>query len=796
MSFKLLAIRPLKGCNEKFLKNLKPNQIYKFYDDYKFLDENGNEISNEDEVTSITFEPTIPDNFFGNENLNIYVSAIVGKNGSGKSSLVELMYAAFYNLSVIEGILTKKLNEANLNEDVSETKKNIKKLLKKLCVNNEKLDSLEIINLFENLSNVNNYINKDGRRLITPTEKEYGRLLELSKIKNGKNKLIFTDDDLIDLDKLMSSLLPENYLSNTFRNEINEFINSLNIIAKGIKIEILFELNNKIFLLEINEQEVNFYEFEDKSKSNHYENPRLLKEDEKKKLLKNDFFYSLAVNYSFYALNSIDLGRWLKNIFHKNDSYQMPIVLNPMRTEGVININTETKLTESRFLYNLFYPLIIDKKAEPNEINGKKPLKIKLKINQNKLIPKLVKGKADMVALALFKKYPEYFPIINEVFEIVPIYIADKIKEVCYEYILTKIYNIVDYYKSYERKEYLIIFKGNEEEKFKKLILKIRDEDNSHITLKLKQAVNFLKHHKKTMPKINNSNFLEDEFEIDIIEYSKLINEILKSDNLNFSQYLIPSFFEYDLIFDDNSSFSQLSSGEKQLIYGTNTILYHLLNLVSVHENKDENLTKYKFVNMIYDEIELYYHPELQKKFLEYLLNEIKKQDLKNIKGINILLITHSPFILSDIPKQNILYLKNEEREKEINNEIKKVQTAIPQSTEDKNSFGANITDLLKDSFFIGDGIIGDFANKKIQGIIDWLNKQQKEKENDKNYNPIEVDYERHKKLINILDEPIIKMKLTEMLYRLKLGTDFETKLKEIEFEKLAKDLNYKIEKL
>ncbi len=31
MSFKLIAIRPLKGCNEKFRKNLIPNQIYKFY---------------------------------------------------------------------------------------------------------------------------------------------------------------------------------------------------------------------------------------------------------------------------------------------------------------------------------------------------------------------------------------------------------------------------------------------------------------------------------------------------------------------------------------------------------------------------------------------------------------------------------------------------------------------------------------------------------------------------------------------------------------------------------------------
>ena len=40
--FKLLAIRPLKGCDTRFRKNLNDGEIYKFYQDYKFLDEKGN----------------------------------------------------------------------------------------------------------------------------------------------------------------------------------------------------------------------------------------------------------------------------------------------------------------------------------------------------------------------------------------------------------------------------------------------------------------------------------------------------------------------------------------------------------------------------------------------------------------------------------------------------------------------------------------------------------------------------------------------------------------------------------
>lgn len=52
-----------------------------------------------------------------------------------------------------------------------------------------------------------------------------------------------------------------------------------------------------------------------------------------------EFFYTIAINYSHYALNSDYLGDWVKNIFHKNDGYQTPLVLNPFRKRGIIDIN-------------------------------------------------------------------------------------------------------------------------------------------------------------------------------------------------------------------------------------------------------------------------------------------------------------------------------------------------------------------------------------------------------------------------------------------------------------------------
>ena len=87
MSFKLLAIRPLKGCSARFLKNLEEDRIYKFYNDYFFL-ENKNR-----EITEIQCEDSVPKTLYEKSGLDIQISALVGKNGSGKSSLLELLYA-------------------------------------------------------------------------------------------------------------------------------------------------------------------------------------------------------------------------------------------------------------------------------------------------------------------------------------------------------------------------------------------------------------------------------------------------------------------------------------------------------------------------------------------------------------------------------------------------------------------------------------------------------------------------------------------------------------------------------
>ena len=73
--------------------------------------------------------------------------------------------------------------------------------------------------------------------------------------------------------------------------------------------------------------------------------------------------------------------------------------------------------------------------------------------------------------------------------------------------------------------------------------------------------------------------------------------------------------------------------------------------------------------------------------------------------------VTHSPFILSDVSNKNVLYLSKEERQPE------------------KESFAANIYDLLDDHFFL-DETIGGVALGKISAMVSLYRESMKRKGN------------------------------------------------------------------
>ena len=733
MSFKLIAIRPLNNCNEKFRKNLIPNQIYKFYNEYEFLDENDKEIrcvKNFVEVSKIVKKDNnVPEDFYYQGNTKINISAIVGKNGSGKSSLVELIYVAFYNLSV----------KAKLINDIEVDSKKNRRLRKQVKHLEDVITGIQY-DLGENQISQLTTDEIDEKEAYI----EFYTLLKNEQENNIRNKII--KREIVEDIKLNIYFIQKN------ENDIEETV-----------VTISFD-NDRIYFFEskINES---------------IKKETIIKEITQNSSL-NELFYNIIVNYSSYGLNSNEIDDWIDTIFHKNDGYQTPIVLNPMRTEGNININTENSLTKQRFLYNLSKNSDLLQVTTTNKID-KVILKLK-KYDKKDFLVSLGGGNNEnpaylfeKIILKNFYNYSESELFIknNELNFRIMRYILEKIIKIRETY---EIYN--DCSAFYDENFSTYRFSKDYNQFFEML-----REDNSHITYKVKQALNFLFFNNLKISEFENEvyqkflNISEGRFTIDEISCSiknkgKLdrFYKVKKSNEDIF--HLPPSIFEIDYVFENGSLFSYLSSGEKQFIYSINSILYHLTNLNSTYEN--ETINKYKILNLILDEIELYSHPEMQKQFVSSLLAGISKLSINNIRGLNILFITHSPFILSDIPKENVLFLDD----------------GKPQNFKRMNTFGANITDLLADSFFINDGLMGDFAKGKIDETIKWLNRERTKKQDksEKSYNLNLKNYEYHKKIVQLVDEPILKMKLAEMLDELQGSSKLQQEIaqKEIDFLK------------
>lgn len=147
-----------------------------------------------------------------------------------------------------------------------------------------------------------------------------------------------------------------------------------------------------------------------------------------------------------------------------------------------------------------------------------------------------------------------------------------------------------------------------------------------------------------------------------------------------------------------------LSAGETNYIYMVTRILGALNG---INSNPDQPR---QTVCIVLDEPGNSFHPNWQKEFFNNFLHFIEQYYYrKNNLRFNAIITTHSPFILSDFSNDHIIKLDR------IKNQTKLV-------VGDKPSFGANLYDLLNDSFFLENSFIGDFALKKIQGIIDTLN--------------------------------------------------------------------------
>ncbi|MDM1501989.1 ATP-binding protein [Myroides marinus] len=233
------------------------------------------------------------------------------------------------------------------------------------------------------------------------------------------------------------------------------------------------------------------------------------------------------------------------------------------------------------------------------------------------------------------------------------------------------------------------------------------EQDDSHVTFKLKQALKYYEtnffFYVNGIEKNENNDVLSLGLDSKYFDKLKQQSELNKGDIINNMPLAMvqPNISVTKTVNgkDKEYDFRALSSGEQQLIHSLLTVSYHIYNLKSISTG-----IVYKEINLVCDEIELYFHPEYQRVFVKELIRILSYfEEMK----YNILLSTHSPFILSDIPSQNVLKLKE----------------GKPMRYEDniKNSFGANIHDLLADEFFLKDGFMGEFAKEKISSVIKFL---------------------------------------------------------------------------
>ena len=483
--------------------------------------------------------------------------------------------------------------------------------------------------------------------------------------------------------------------------------------------------------------------------------------------LVSKFFYTVVSNYSmqsFISSNYVERTLnyemknkrmpWINSIFYKNDGYVRPIVLNPFRNSGSINLENEQSLSKARasslFVYaftekkDFFKPYTFmelkvkyDLSATREKINRiiVKNTERKRLFHSEKSILRFIQNEINQDGSFLHHLEKNFFFKLS-------IGAPEKTK-ICAAYVMFKIWNLTKKYVFYA--PYAKSIEYLDEEGFfirnKKLLntlFRKINQDNSHVTKKIKRSLNYLLVSEKvkfkdTFKGTDYFFFLKETY-LDRIRksekdkpkeyfYFNKNNPFAIRKNISFSSpsrvdlCLPPPIFSYELILkrDDPQrkekiKYNDLSSGELQLLQTLSVHAYHISNLLSVQE---KGRPQYRNINLVFDEVEICFHPEYQRSFINRFIEMVNDMKWTNLALINVFVMTHSPFILSDIPSNRVLYM-NEGSMVENENEN--------DSLSDKETFGQNVGSLLCNSFFLK-YCVGDFAKKKINEILDEFDK-------------------------------------------------------------------------
>ncbi len=684
--FSICAIEILKGCScGRILKK----GLYPF-DDLLSFSPGGSCIG--------VNKSQVPKDFFGS---NISVHAIVGENGSGKSSLLDLMYRIINNFSFMMELGMHKSAGAM-----------------KLCY---------VQGLKAKL-----YFILDGRKGelrvydddITFQYADYEQVLSFRRVERGNGQRVIFDNI----------------------NIRDEVVKEATVTAPVAR---MAEVARRFFYTIVSNYSVQSYIDDDyaSEKTLIEYHPELIEGKGGKKQI------------SRKVIEREEGDVWIHNIFHKNDGYRTPIVLNPYREEGTLDMSKEYRLAiyrlssiflkakqlnidllddyEYRSIEYKYDRFAVEKKFEKQfyrKVNHHQEWASLLEIKRNILTKPNSIACQILEGLGLANRPDLDEPLVRD----------------ASLYMIYKVLSIASKYPSYFEFEefgniesYLQTTDNIRTPELLEKLLETIEKDHSHITVKYRQMKRFLKLLEKSPRAIRR---FENDFDYDgyihyLMEYGvwakcpRNMQDILES--------LPPAIFTIDIILFKKDGYKEvnlrhMSSGERQFLFTCSTFIYHLLNLKSVHEYKR---VRYRCMNLVLDEVEICFHPEYQRKFIKKLIDLLIKLRLNYKCSLNIILATHSPFILSDIPRQNILYLENG---KCVNDEI------------EVNPYAANVNDILHQSFFLKDSFMGEFALERMNHLMEDIDNLGRRK-----------DGRREEELwqeINLIGDKFLKQQLSTYL--------------------------------
>lgn len=746
-SLKLIAIRILPGCASCIRKCLYENTFYYLCNDYTIGDD-GMTIGR-----SNTYLSPLSDHFFSlgeNKNLTINLQAIVGKNGDGKSTLVEVVIRLINNLSY--------RFEMNPNEQLLYVKGVRAELYfqsdgKFYCIQEKDSEGIEhsSIGVYRFEDNGNGGIRRTAKLRVN----EVKDIVFYTLVSNYSHYSYNTDEffqewqdghmTAFESDCWMQRVFHKNdgYQSpiglHPYRAHGNIDINKERLLSKS-------RLTTIMLSTESGKPDVNDYWG-----------------------LKGKIFYGLKltdVGYSKLQKHTIDKFfndhkyvsllegkiKFLNELLDKDEQYikkavpDVKVIANSIRKSArkYFRTNHNGWVGNNETLFGLMLKYARENHLLPEESDLKRFFKIVGEISQ---IPEL-KGvfKEIREDIKVWEKYQEFnlvqiqrIELIDDICDqwrhpgLLPMFGSSinidvrpnivtrsysllNAVEQCYHYIIYKTISIFETYQEYKYpcQKYVdtaLYFDGMEAG-FNEMVLpnkmsisepfnmlSVDWAGNSHLTVKLQQTYSYC------MEGTGNTQglyALRNKGEHIITK-----DVILERNNHRplFIPQLPPAIYNWDLVFESTITGAQVmydwfSSGEKQKMNCLAAILYHVRNVNSITEAS----LKYEAVNIVLEEIELYFHPEWQRCFCYDLMGLLTAYSTEQwrVKAVNILFVTHSPYILSDIPKANVLFLKN----------------GRPEYSMQENTFGSNINSLLKNGFFLPSLPMGEFAHQKINELF------------------------------------------------------------------------------